>query len=284
MIRVLVASILAAGLLAVPGAGPASAATPRTTVWPAAGQAAYAFAGGPIHRGPGAHVAPIASMAKTMTAYLVLSAYPLSRGGFTMRVRQRDVDDYRLRVSRGESTVPVSVGEALTERQALAALLLPSANNVAIMLARRVAGTVTAFVGRMNRAARALGMRYTVYTDPSGFDARTRSTPRDQLVLARHAIAAPALRAMVARRSYVIPVAGRIDNTDTLLGSDGFGGIKTGSMSASGGCFMALSVRRVAGRRVALFAVVMGQQGSDLIAAGLTAARRLVDRVAPTPG
>ena len=68
-----------------------------------------------------------------------------------MRVSQRDVRDWHRRVARDESTVPVQLGERLTERQALAALLLPSANNIAIMLARKVAGSVSRFVRRMNR-------------------------------------------------------------------------------------------------------------------------------------
>ena len=85
-------------------------------------------------------------MAKVMTAYLVLRAHPLGvdSNGFTMVVHRRDVTDYRRRVDRGESTVPVRAGERLTERKALAALLLPSANNVAIILAHYISGTVRA--------------------------------------------------------------------------------------------------------------------------------------------
>jgi D-alanyl-D-alanine carboxypeptidase (penicillin-binding protein 5/6) len=252
--------------------------------WPSAGQAAYAFGGGALHSSPHEHVAPIASMAKVMTGYLVLRATPLPRhtAGFRMTVTQRDVDDRNRRVARDESTVPVQVGERLTERQALAALLLPSANNIAIMLARKVSGTVARFVRLMNRTARALGLAHTTYTDPSGFDSGTRSTPSDQVMLARVAMRRPTFQRMVAHTSYQIPVAGTIYNTDWLLGSDGFVGIKTGSMDASGGCFMFLSHRRVHGKRVDLYGVVMGQQGSSLIDAGLDAAQRLADRVAPT--
>ena len=270
-----VSLIVAAGAVL---ASPASA----SSVWPSAGQAAYRLGSGPLHV-HNQHVAPIASMAKVMTAYVVLRAHPLppKRGGFTMTVTQRDVDDYRLRVSRGESTVPVRLGEKLTERQALAALLLPSANNIAIMLARRTLGSVARFVTRMNRSAHDHGMRHTRYTDPSGFDAATRSQPGDQLVIMRLAMRLPAFRGFVARSSYPVPVAGTVYNTDTLLGTDGFIGVKTGSMDASGGCFMFVSRRIVKGHVVELSGVVMGQPGNDLIRAGLDAARRLVDRVAP---
>jgi serine-type D-Ala-D-Ala carboxypeptidase (penicillin-binding protein 5/6) len=245
--------------------------------------AAVVLGGGPVHATPHAREVPIASVAKVMTAYVVLQRRPIPEGaaGFTLNVTRADVSDWHRRVARGESTVPVRAGEKLTERQALAALLLPSANNVAIMLARRVSGSVAAFVKQMNRAASALGMRHTVYTDPSGFDAKTRSIPTDQLVLARAAMHSRFIRLMVNRTHLSIPVAGTIHNTDTLLRHDGFVGIKTGSMSASGGCFLFASRRLAHGRVVTMIGIVLGQRGGDLVQAGLSAARRLVDRVAP---
>lgn len=231
------------------------------------------------------HKAPIASMAKVMTAYLVLRKFPIKTGanGFTMAVTQRDVNDRARRVGRGESTVPVARGERLTERQALAALLLPSANNVAIMLARRVSGSVKKFAALMNSTARSLHMTHSTYTDPSGFEASTRSTPDDQVRLAKAASRIDFFRVMVKRTSFWIPVAGRIYNTDTLLRHAGFLGIKTGSMSQSGGCFMFRARRVVAGKAISVYGVVMGQTGSSgYFQAALDASRRLANRVAPT--
>ncbi len=277
---VLVAATLALSSIAGLGvAAPASAAS----VWPAAGQAAYVLGAGDVRLGPHQHVAPIASVAKVMTAYVVLQRLPIAdhADGVTLTVRDRDVADWHLRVGRGESTVPVRSGERLTERQALAALLLPSANNIAVLLARRVSGSVSAFARLMNRTAASLHMTHSTYTDPSGFDPATRSTPADQVRLAAAAMRNHFFRVMVARTRSWIPVAGTIRNWDTLLGHDGFVGIKTGSMSASGGCFLFRSLRNVHGKRVYITGVVLGQPGNDLVAAGLTAARRLVDRVAP---
>jgi D-alanyl-D-alanine carboxypeptidase (penicillin-binding protein 5/6) len=254
--------------------------------WPGVGQAAYTLGpGGTTRASADERRAPIASVAKVMTAYLVLTRRPIQAhsGGFTMTVTQRDVDDTQRRIDLGESYVPVRVGERLTERRALAAVLLPSANNVAVMLARRVGGSVAAFLRLMNSTARLFGMRHTVYTDPSGFLASTESTAADQVRLAKIAMTQPILRAMVDRREYRIPVAGIIRNTDTLLGHDGFIGVKTGSMDASGGCFMFVSDRRIHGRIVAMYGVVLGQPGENLITAGLAAAKRLVDGVAPVP-
>ncbi len=168
----------------------------------------------------------------------------------------------------------------LTERQALAALLLPSANNVAIMLARRVAGTVVAFVARMNAEARRLGMHDTRYTDPSGLAASTTSTAVDQTKLADVAMHIAALRTLVGTSQYSVPVAGTVSNTDTLLGTHGVVGIKTGSDDAAQGCFMFRVRRLIAMRAVVITGVVLGQRGHNALTAGLYAGLQLADHAA----
>ncbi len=249
--------------------------------WPVQGQASFTVGGGPVESSPGQHPAPIASVAKVMTAYLVLRASPLADGadGFRLTVGEDDAVDTQARATNDESLVPVRVGEVITERQALAALLLPSANNVATMLARHIAGNVASFVGEMNDEARTLHMTHTTYTDPSGLDEGTRSTAADQVRLAQAAMREPAFAAMVATREYDLPVAGTVHNTDTLLGTRGFVGIKTGSDDAAGGCFMFRTRRVVDGHPTDVTGVVLGQPGKDLIAAGLDAASQLADRV-----
>jgi D-alanyl-D-alanine carboxypeptidase (penicillin-binding protein 5/6) len=252
--------------------------------WPEHGQAAYAVGSGSARVSPDHRRVPIASLAKVMTALVVLRAAPLSPhgDGFVMTVSARDVTDTARRDARDESVVPVAAGERLTERDALAALLLPSANNVAAMLARRIAGSVSAFVARMNVVAHSFGMTNTTYTDPSGYADSTVSTARDQVQLAQEAMLDPSFARVVAMRSYQLPIAGTVRNTDTLLGTDGFVGIKTGSDDAAGGCFMFRSYRALGSQRVAVTGVVLGQPGHNLILTGQFAARQLVARVAPT--
>ena len=302
-VLILVATALAGGIAAAAPA-PSRRATPSSTVgvatalrgadrapaaqhavWPRRGEAAYALGTGPVRTSPHQPVVPIASVAKLMTAYLVLRASPLdsTRRGFTLVVTRHDVQDTARRARRDESVVPVRQGEVLTQRQALAALLLPSANNIAIMLARRVAGTVKQFLRRMNAAAASLGMRHTRYTDPSGFKATTTSTAADQTRLALSAMRIGFLARMVDRSSYRIPVAGVVHNYDKLLGHDGFVGIKTGSDYAAGGCFVFRSRRLINHRVVLMTGAVLGQRGPRIIAAALAASRALVDRIAPHP-
>ena len=202
-----------------------------STVWPAYGQAAVQIGQSQVQAGPNQHAAPIASVAKVMTAYLVLRDHPLRLGqdGPTITLTDADVADTDRRRGQQESVVSIAAGEQLTERQALQALLLPSANNIAAVLARWDAGSADRFVARMNATARSLGMTHTRYTDPSGYDDATVSTAADQVRIVDRAMRLPVFASIVATPSATLPVAGTVHNTNRLLGHNGFVGVKTGS-------------------------------------------------------
>jgi D-alanyl-D-alanine carboxypeptidase (penicillin-binding protein 5/6) len=253
-----------------------------STVWPVYGQAAVQIGQAGIQAGPNQHAAPIASVAKVMTAYLVLHDQPLraDEDGPTITLTDADVADTTLRRRRQESVVSVAPGERLTERQALQALLLPSANNIAAVLARWDAGSISRFVDRMNATAQLLGMADTRYTDASGYDDATVSTAADQVRVVDRAMRVPAFASIVAMPSAVLPVAGIVHNTNTLLGRDGFVGVKTGSTAAAGGCFAFRAIRWIGGKRTTITGVVLGQPGRNQIAAGVAAAGAMVDRIA----
>jgi D-alanyl-D-alanine carboxypeptidase (penicillin-binding protein 5/6) len=253
-----------------------------STVWPAHGQAAVQIGQSQVHAGPNQHAAAIASLAKVMTAYLVLRDHPLRLGedGPTITLTDADVADTDRRRRQQESVVPIAAGEQLTQLQALQALLLPSANNIAAVLARWDAGSASRFVARMNATARSLGMTHTRYTDPSGYDDATVSTAADQVRLVDRAMRLPVFASIVATPSATLPVAGTVRNTNTLLGHNGFVGVKTGSTAAAGGCFAFRAIRWIDGKRTTITGVVLGQPGHDKIAAGLAAADAIVDRIA----
>ena len=90
----------------------------------------------------------------------------------------------------------------------------------------------------------------------------------------------PVFASIVATPSATLPVAGTVQNTNTLLGQDGFVGVKTGSTAAAGGCFAFRAIRWIDGKRTTITGVVLGQPGPDLAAAGLAAADAMVDRIA----
>jgi D-alanyl-D-alanine carboxypeptidase (penicillin-binding protein 5/6) len=252
------------------------------TVWPAYGQAAVQIGQSPIEAGPNEHAAPIASVAKVMTAYLVLRDHPLQPGqrGPTITLTYADVADTDGRAQRDESVVPVAAGEQLTELQALQALLLPSANNIAAVLARWDAGSEGRFVARMNATARSLGMTNTRYTDPSGYDDATVSTAADQVRIVDRAMRLPVFASTVAMPSATLPVASTVHNTNRLLGYDGFVGVKTGSDTAAGGCFAFRAIRWIDGKRTTITGVVLGQPGYAQATSGLLAADAVVNRIA----
>jgi len=250
--------------------------------WPAEGQSGIAIRGvGTRLSAPRRTPVPIASVAKVMTAYVVLERYPLSdeSSGFTMTMTAADEQLSRDDAASGQSYVPVVAGELISERAALEAILLPSANNIAMALAEHVAGDVPSFVAMMNTEAQRLHMTDTTYTDPSGLADTTVSTARDQIRLARAAFREPTLASIVAMPRATIPVAGLVVNTDRLVGHGGFVGGKTGSDEAAGGCFVFNVVRQVRGHTVVMFGAVLGQHSEHLVTAGQDAAARLVDEV-----
>ena len=151
---------------------------------------------------------------------------------------------------------------ARTRRRGLLALLLPSADNMAWILARWDAGSQAAFVARMNAAARRLGMTDTNYTDPSGLDPSTVSTAADQVRLGMAAMRVPALAAIAAKPAAAVPVAGVVRNYNTLLGQDGIVGLKTGSTQAAGGCVLIAAWHQASGHRTLIVAATFGQPGT----------------------
>ncbi len=232
--------------------------------WPARGQARLDVEGlGTLGQSGGGRPVPVGSVAKVMTAYVVLADHPLQEGqpGPALTVTAADVADYLSRIPSHQSLLPVTVGERLTEQEALEALLLPSANNVAQMLAVWDAGSVPAFVAKMNATARQLGLGASHYTDPSGFAPSTVSTAADQTVLAERALTVPAFAAIVAMPTATLPVAGTVRNYNGLLGADGVFGVKTGSTGEAGGNLVFAAHLTVAQRTVTVVGAVLGQPG-----------------------
>src|SRR6266566_4734939 len=229
--------------------------------WPGRAEAAVGL---PVTGLLGAHgggrPVPIASLAKIMTGYVVLRDRPLPAAGPgpVIAVAAADAAAYARDRRHGQSVVRVAAGEKLTERQALEAMLVPSSNNIAALLARWDVGSQPAFVAKMNARARQLGLHSTRYADASGVDPATVSTASDQFRLTVAALQIPAFRQIVALRQVTLPVAGVAYNVNAGLGHDGIVGVKTGSSSQAGGCLAFAAIRTVAGSPVTIVDVVLG--------------------------
>jgi serine-type D-Ala-D-Ala carboxypeptidase (penicillin-binding protein 5/6) len=229
--------------------------------WPPGAETAVGLPGvGLLGTHGGSQPVSIASLAKIMTAYMVLRDHPLPAGGSgpAITVTAADAAAYASDRRQGQSVVAVEPGEKLTERQALEAMLVPSGNNIASLLARWDASSEAAFAAKMNAQARSLGLSGTRYADASGADPATVSTASDQLRLTVRALQIPAFRQIVAMPQVTLPVAGVAYNVNSALGHDGIVGVKTGSTSQAGGCLAFAAVRMVAGSPVTIVGVVLG--------------------------
>ncbi|MCY0880007.1 MAG: D-alanyl-D-alanine carboxypeptidase [Firmicutes bacterium] len=261
---------------------------PLRLPWPSGVQAEVAVTGvgQSAQHGP-AGPRPIGSMAKMMTAYLVLKAHPLGlyANGPTLIVTPRDAAIYQSDAATSQSVYPVKAGERLSERTLLEALLVPSGNNIATMLAEWVGGSVSRFTAEMNATAKSLGLTQTHYHGPVGLNPETDSTAQDELHLAMILMKNPVFRQIVAMPQMPVLGTGKITyNYNYLLGHDGVIGVKTGSTTDSGGCVVLARNVSIGSKTVTEYAAVLGQpatpsQPSQLWGA-LDDAKALVDSLA----
>uniref|UniRef100_UPI000AFAFA06 D-alanyl-D-alanine carboxypeptidase family protein n=1 Tax=Streptomyces sp. CB02009 TaxID=1703938 RepID=UPI000AFAFA06 len=207
--------------------------------------------------------APIASVTKTMTAYVILRDHPLkgSQKGPEIEIDQKAADQGK---AEHESTARVQTGQTYSEKELLELLMIPSANNVARLLARWDAGSEAAFVKKMNAAAKDLGMTQSTYTDPSGLLDSTVSTPQDQLKLAKAVMQYDVFREIVNMPNVTVDgIPGRIENNNNILLQPGVSGIKTGSSTPAGGNLLWSANTIVDGQNRRILGIVMGAKDAE---------------------
>ncbi|MEU5370255.1 serine hydrolase [Streptomyces sp. NPDC005951] len=229
--------------------------------WPGQGQSAVMVDGvGSLGSEGAQKPAPIASVAKVMTAYVILQGHPLKgdEEGEKITVDQKAEDESK---RPDESTAPLTKGQELTQRQLLQLLMIPSGNNAARLLARWDAGSEDEFIDKMNDAAKDLGMTGSTYTDPSGLEKTTVSTATDQLKLAQAVMRNDVFRKIVDMPEVEIEgIDGKIYNNNNLLLQPGVSGIKTGSSTPAGGNLLWSANTKVDGKVLWIYGAVMGQQ------------------------
>ena len=183
--------------------------------------------------------APPASLTKMLTALAVRASLDLdtvtvaSKAAATQPAR-------RLAVRRGQK---------LTVEQALKALMMVSANDVAVMLAEAAGGSVPRFARAMDAESARLGLRASSWRNPNGLDAPGhRSTAFDLAILARAVLRDPWLARVVRKRhaAFISP-SGRHHSLTArsrfLLGYRGAVGVKTGFTDNAGHCLAAAATR-----------------------------------------
>lgn len=214
---------------------------------------------------------PIASITKLMSAMLVLDAkLPMDE-----RIKLTATDRDRLKGTGSR----LAVGSVYTRGQLLRLALIASDNRAAHALGRTYPGGLPAFVAAMNRKARALGMRNTVYTEPTGLSSSNRSTATDLAKLVGYAYRGyPEVRRISATGRYVLgtkrvvitkkkrkpkvyyrDIAFNNTNRFTRAGGWEVGLSKTGFIDEAGHCLVMQA--RVASRDVII--VLLAAQGSQ---------------------
>ncbi|MFI6562776.1 D-alanyl-D-alanine carboxypeptidase [Streptomyces sp. NPDC050534] len=209
----------------------------------------------------------IGSVAKAMTAYIVLKDHPLKSGSEGAKITVDATAEKEGGYDKdGESTLnTVKQGDTLTEKQALSAIMIPSANNIARLLARWDAGTEAAFIKKMNDTAKDLGMKNTTYTDASGLKESTVSTAEDQVKLGNELVKIPALMDITKLPNWVDPSGHKWRNYNALVPYNGALGIKTGTTTKAGGNLLFAATKQVGGETVTVVGAILGQHTAPII-------------------
>jgi D-alanyl-D-alanine carboxypeptidase (penicillin-binding protein 5/6) len=216
----------------------------------------------------------IASTTKIMTAWLVCKECEKSPA---------TLDETLIFSKRADDTIgssaTVRAGESLSIREALYGLMLPSGNDMSVALAEHFGARfvepsgadtqdpLNLFVAAMNREAQRLGMLNTMYQNPHGLTAKNHySSCADLVLLARTALSSELIRNVVSTRQHGCTVQSQSGysrnivwkNTNVLLGTEGYFGMKTGTTDAAGACLVSCSQLG----EDSLIVVVLGASGS----------------------
>jgi serine-type D-Ala-D-Ala carboxypeptidase (penicillin-binding protein 5/6) len=212
----------------------------------------------------------IASTTKIMTAFVVIRELEQAPNLLDATITFSE----RAGGTRGSGS-RIQAGESVTVRDLLFGLMLPSGNDASVALAeafgRRFLTSAAyaetaasedrnalnraaydAFIEKMNKTAQELGMLQTTYRNPHGLDAEGhQSTVADLAILTRQSLRQPLFRELVNTRSHVAQIEtpdgdsrqARWNNTNQLLGTEGFYGVKTGTTRQAGACLVSVAER-----------------------------------------
>ena len=202
----------------------------------------------------GEHPQPMASTTKITTALLAIQTMDLNT---LVRIQQDALNEV---VDNNGSTAGLRVGDELTLRDLLYALMLPSGDDAAVAIADAVGGTSQNFVRMMNLFAYHLHLFQTHYYNPDGltyYDAAGNPIPGhyttayDLVRLAQYAMTIPLFAQIVSTKQYKVPASAThhaytwTNINQLLITYPGATGIKTGYTLEAGGCLVFSATRNV---------------------------------------
>ncbi|MCL1831289.1 MAG: D-alanyl-D-alanine carboxypeptidase [Oscillospiraceae bacterium] len=217
---------------------------------------------------------PIASLTKIML--LLLTAEELNSGRLSL---SEEVTATAHAASMEGSTIWLNAGEAMTVADLVKSVVIASANDAAVALAERVAGSEPSFVALMNRKAHVLGMNNTNFVNATGLDhADHVSTAQDIAIMSRALMreenyvyfAEYALTRLCSVRTGTERETQLLNTNKLITYYNGIEGLKTGTTDNAGHCLAAAAVRG----DMRLISVVLGCADES---ARLTLSEHLLD-------
>ncbi len=208
-----------------------------------------------------------ASTTKMLTAILTLENCNLTD---MVTVRESALNN----IPNGYVTCNLQVGEELSIKDLLYALMIPSANDAAYVLAEHISGSVEAFSTMMNDKARELGCTGTHFVNPNGIHENSHySTAYDLYLIGAYCMKNETFREIVATTEYTLPATEKYPNSDRILETTNqllntnsrnyyyknAIGIKTGYTSKAGNCMVSAASRD----GLEFIAVVLNAQTTD---------------------
>lgn len=244
-----------------PLALPTVAAEEVSFPWPDYGQAAIGATGFDVIGTSGSQEPrPIASITKLITAMVVLDKYPIALGekGGDIKISSNDIALYPYYLSRGGTVVEVREGETISQYDAIAAMMVPSANNISDSVAIWAYGSIDNYITAAKKYLSKHGYDKTSVADASGFSPHSVSTPSELVRLGIEAMQDPVLATIVGQSQFVLGWGPTVNSTNRLLGTDGYVGIKTGNTAEAGGCYLFAAKRIVNNEELMLVGAITG--------------------------
>lgn len=164
---------------------------------------------------------PTASTAKMILGLAVMEKKPFSLGekGEMITITPEFYDKYLWYINHNGSTTKVEIMEEISQYDALASVFLASSNNLADTLAIWAFGSLDSYRNYATEMLSRLGItNTTIGQDASGYSETTTSTAGDLSIIAAEVLKNPVLKEIVGLRTYTVPVAGLITNTNKILG------------------------------------------------------------------
>ncbi|TFD60632.1 hypothetical protein E3T43_01990 [Cryobacterium sp. Hh7] len=220
-----------------------------------------------------AEALPMASIAKVVTALVVLDAKPIADGesGPVVTLTAADFQSYLDYDQVGARSVTVFADEQWTELELLQALLLGSSNNHADSVARWAFGSLDAYVEAANAWLADNGLTGSAVVDATGLGDGSAGTATDLARLAGLAATDPIVSSILERPASALADRRGVENTTSFLPEEGITGISRSYTDAAGVCFLFTAEVSDGASSFTFSGAFIGEPTYDALTADLTA-------------